>query len=309
MKSRTVLMSGNMADPQTELIAAEIKDLGGEVLLFDETIMPYTLRATLEQEAGDPREGEILYRGTPLEAKSCCGAYVRHVDSQAWELPEGMNESREPYVVSWIAYIRRVVDHLVDGPVANPLDASVSNFFKPLQSAILEDHGFMLPRSMSTTDPEAARAFIEELGGDVIVKSCSGVRSKVRMVGEKDMERLEYLRSSPTLFQERLEGTDIRVHVVGSYVSALAILSPGVDYRYAGRFVMRPLQLPDEIAQQCIDVTRTLGLHFSGIDLMYTKEGYYAFEVNPDPGFSWFQQWSGVRISRAVAQYLLGMAS
>lgn len=49
-------------------------------------------------------------------------------------------------------------------------------------------------------------------------------------------------------------------------------------------------------------------MNFSGVDLIITRaKKWYALEVNPDPAFSWFQRASGVRISKGVAEYLMGL--
>ena len=65
--------------------------------------------------------------------------------------------------------------------------------------------------------------------------------------------------------------------------------------------------MPAPIERSCRAANRELGLRFSGIDLIRTAGGsYHALEVNPDPGFLFFQRLSGQRISRGVAKYLMG---
>ncbi len=44
----------------------------------------------------------------------------------------------------------------------------------------------------------------------------------------------------------------------------------------------------------------------AGIDLRLDPEGrWYCFEVNPSPGYSFFQEHTGQRIDRAIARLLL----
>src|SRR5215203_5857798 len=102
MPQRIVLMSGNMAETQTELIAAEIIDLGGRVILLDETVLPYVLQSTVRTDPNMLLDGRVIYRGASIDPKSCSGAYIRHVDSEAWELPKELGDSREALIASWI---------------------------------------------------------------------------------------------------------------------------------------------------------------------------------------------------------------
>ena len=69
---------------------------------------------------------------------------------------------------------------------------------------------------------------------------------------------------------------------------------------------MVPADLPVEVAQRCIRLTRMLGFHFSGIDLMRTPEDeWYCFEVNTSPGFSYFEQGTGQPISMTLARFMI----
>ena len=79
------------------------------------------------------------------------------------------------------------------------------------------------------------------------------MRSIVRELAEEHMPRLEQIKSCPALFQQKLVGTNIRVHVVGDRVFAHRIESGYVDYRYAGHngasTEMTAYELPAPIAQ------------------------------------------------------------
>jgi D-alanine-D-alanine ligase-like ATP-grasp enzyme len=56
-----------------------------------------------------------------------------------------------------------------------------------------------------------------------------------------------------------------------------------------------------------INLTRKVGLEVSGLDLMKDLEGnWYCFEMNPSPGFSFFQDRSGQSIDAAIADLLAG---
>jgi glutathione synthase/RimK-type ligase-like ATP-grasp enzyme len=121
------------------------------------------------------------------------------------------------------------------------------------------------------------------------------------------------VRTCPTQFQEVVEGADIRVHTVDDEVYATEIVSDTSDYRYAGRsgasLSARPIAIPPHVADACTGVARSLGLAVSGVDLRRTADDqYYCFEINPSPGFVFYERAAGQPISEAVAHLLKGRA-
>lgn len=192
-----------------------------------------------------------------------------------------------------------------------------SNFSKPYQAHAIRAVGFGIPETLITNDPDEARDFamrIRDEGGEVIYKSISGVRSIVQTVQTTDLARLDRIRWCPVQFQRRVEGTDIRVHVVGDRCFAAEIASDAVDYRYAHRQTgseptFRAITLPPEIERRCVALSRRLSLPLAGIDLRVDGQGrYICFEVNPSPAFSYYEARAGLPIGLAVARNLAGMA-
>lgn len=195
--------------------------------------------------------------------------------------------------------------------VASRLSAMASNMSKPYQAQIVQRAGFSTPETLLTDDPAEAREFVHGHGG-AIYKSASGVRSIVsRFEPDVDDERLQRIRWCPVQFQEVVHGPDVRVHVVGDEVYAAIVDSDATDYRYARAQVGRdatlsPYSLPDEIAQRCVDLARSLDLPFAGVDLKLADDGrVVCFEVNPSPGYSWYETAADLPISDALARWLL----
>ena len=68
---------------------------------------------------------------------------------------------------------------------------------------------------------------------------------------------------------------------------------------------MEPATLPPTVAEACLRLARRLDLLLAGIDLKETPDGeYYCFEVNPSPGFLYYEQYTGQPISTALADLL-----
>lgn len=193
--------------------------------------------------------------------------------------------------------------------VVNPPAAAASNNSKPYQAQLIRAAGFKTPDTLITTDADAVRAFWQQ-HKEIIYKSVSGARSIVSRFTPQHLARLEHVRWCPTQFQERVPGTDYRVHVVGAEVFACEIRTPADDYRYASRegvdVSIVPCTLPIDCASKCIELSRKLNLHLTGIDLRLTPDGeWYCFEVNPSPGFTYYQEATEQPIDQAIASLLM----
>ena len=143
----------------------------------------------------------------------------------------------------------------------------------------------------------------------MIYKSASGIRSIVRRLEPEQLDRLGLLRNGPAQFQLFVPGQDVRVHTVGERLFATRVKSDAVDYRYARRdglaVEMEATELPQSVASACLRIARELELLHAGIDLKETPDGeWYCFEVNPCPGFLYYERQTGQPISTALAELL-----
>jgi glutathione synthase/RimK-type ligase-like ATP-grasp enzyme len=187
------------------------------------------------------------------------------------------------------------------------------NGSKPFQAMQIQTFGFRTPETLITTVPDAVLEF-QARQGTLIYKSVSGVRSIVSRVKPEHTDRLAFLRWCPTQFQQHVPGDDYRVHVVGEAIFTARIVSTADDYRYAsrqqGHADMERAELPRDVAERCRRMAHALCLPLAGIDLRRTPEGeWYCFEVNPSPGFTWFQDSTGDAIDQAIADLLLAGAT
>ena len=161
-----------------------------------------------------------------------------------------------------------------------------------------------------TTDPDVARAFLSR-HGRIVYKSVSGVRSIVATLDESESARLDEVGHGPAQFQRWIDGLDVRVHVVGDRWFATAIESDGAaDYRYAAATgpppTMAPTSIPDELGDRLVELSRSMGLRVSGVDLRVNGDGWWCFEVNPSPGFTYYEAHTDQPITDAVAALLMG---
>ena len=184
-----------------------------------------------------------------------------------------------------------------------PSDMAANNS-KPYQARWIESLGFRIPSTLLTTDPIAAHAFLRQ-HGRVIYKSISGVRSIVSRVTDEHLGRFENIAACPTQFQEYIDGREYRVHVVHDTVIATEIVSSADDYRYASDVQMRAVTLPEAVTSRCRMLARVMRLPLAGLDLRCSSAGeWYCLEVNPSPGFTFFEQHTGQPIAQHLARLL-----
>jgi glutathione synthase/RimK-type ligase-like ATP-grasp enzyme len=186
-----------------------------------------------------------------------------------------------------------------------------SNFSKPYQLQLIRAHGFAVPETLVTNDPDLVLKFWRE-HKQIVYKSISSVRSIVHILRDEDIDRLDRILLCPTQFQAYVDGVNVRVHTVGKAVYASAIETDATDYRYAhreGREVqIYTTNIPEELAERCIRLAEDLELPFAGIDLKINAQNCaYCFEVNPSPAFSYYEEQTQQPISRSLALYLAGV--
>lgn len=263
----------------------------------------------LELYVGSTTYGTLHLEGLVVALEAITSVYARPYDvrrlpqmrdagpqTAVWQHGEALDDALQAWVEVTPAFV-----------VSRP-SAMASNGSKPFQSALIRAAGLDIPETLVTTDAKAAMAF-HEMHQTVVYKSTSGIRSIVSRLGPEHLDRLADIGNCPTQFQEYIAGRDIRVHVVGDSVFGAEILSAADDYRYAGRtghsVDIRACELERELADRCRKLAAELCLPVAGIDLRRTPEGrYYCFEVNPSPGFTFYQQATGQPIAEAIA-YLL----
>jgi glutathione synthase/RimK-type ligase-like ATP-grasp enzyme len=308
-----IVVCGVLADAMTELMCARLEDLGFEYTFLDEAQVPGRYGVTWRlTETGV--EGRITTPDRVVDLEEITGVYIRYVTYRGGpERPELSGREKAMVDAEYQLALMHMVD-LLPCTVVNRAKASTSNDSKIFQASVARSFGFSTPRTLVTTEPEQVRAFYAACDGRVVYKSLSSVRSIVHRLTDEDLgERLDRVRSCPTQFQEWIEGVDVRVHTVGERVFATEIASDADDYRYAhgqgSSLELQETTIPAHIAEACVAMARSLGLELAGIDLRRTKDGFCCFEVNPSPGFIFYERGTGQPISEAVAHLLRGAPS
>ncbi|MDF1678244.1 MAG: hypothetical protein P1U32_06065 [Legionellaceae bacterium] len=130
-----------------------------------------------------------------------------------------------------------------------------------------------------------------------IVKSLSGIRSIVvdqTAFSQWDKRAIHHL---PVLFQEKVNGYDVRTHVIQSKTfSKRAYTKDNVDYRYDKHFFkLQSIKiLPNALKKFAYLVSKHESNLLIGLDFIKTAAGYVVLEANPSPGWSAYHECTGV---------------
>jgi len=305
-----ILVCGGLADRVTELVCARLQHCGYPYRLLDLARYPVGYRVAWRWTDAGPA-GTIAGPDWALDLDALTGVYVRFLGPEGRLPPQDDPEAAAALQFEADAGLVALLENL-PCPVVNRIGGGMSNNSKPFQALLLRRAGLKVPTTLVTSDPAAARAFHAEYG-EVIYKSASGIRSIVRRLGPAQQARLAFLRHGPAQFQAFVPGRNVRVHTVGDAVFATRIETEAVDYRYAHldglNVAMTAVTLPEAVKAACLRAARDLDLLFAGIDLKETPDGeYVCFEVNPCPGFIYYERHTGQQISAALADLLNGTA-
>lgn len=305
---------GSDSDPQCLAVAKELRALGA-----DDVLIRYdALEAKLPLSVLD---GRYLYRGVDVDdlqggyLKAIPAPYAPTVEKTTgevladdWFASYMHSRERASFYVAWLLELQARGARLVNGPHA----ASVLQY-KPFQLQALKRVGARIPRTLISNDPDQIRDFKAEVK-DVIFKPLMGGAITRKLEGEA-LDQLELVRESPVIFQECIDGDDLRVMLAqDTVVSSVAIRTPQqhLDFRddpaYAeGHASYEPVELPAAIQEFCRGAARLCNLSFAGIDIKRTASGEWVFlELNSSPIYLDVEWKLGHRISRAIAELCAG---
>ena len=305
-------------------VAEIIARKGGHTIRFDTDRYPTDVRLTAYYDtSGDERltltneEGEfdlrevtaIWHRRISFGAHLPAGLdkQLRHASlGETSAAAHGMLASLKAFRMDHIQHIRHAENKQLQLQVARELELDI-------------------PRTLTTNDPSAVRAFSKSCEGGMVTKMLSSFaiyeQGKelvvfTNRVKPEDLADLSGLSICPATFQELVpKSLEIRVTVVGQRVMAASVDSQvseraAHDWRRDGVNMLQdwqPYQLPREVEEKILRLMDYFSLNYGAIDIILTPDGKHIFiELNPCGEFFWLERTPGLPISDAIADLLLG---
>jgi hypothetical protein len=253
----------------------------------------------------EPEATVISVRGKRFELGSYDSVYLRLVNIAEAAPSADLRRRAEGLYQGLI----RLFSHCEGIPVLNPPRGECSNFSKFYHAvALAQPRNWTIPRTCLTNQPSEARSFIDSCDQKVIFKGASSMKTwAVSWNPAEHQARLAMLNVSPVLFQERIDGPDVRIHVVGQKIFAERIESCELDYRTTRGNRYGAITPPDSILAGCIGLARECKTPFLGVDFKIEKETgvWYFLEANTMPCYEGYDRRAGGRISGALVDWLV----
>jgi glutathione synthase/RimK-type ligase-like ATP-grasp enzyme len=197
----------------------------------------------------------------------------------------------------------------------NNIQNDIAAEYKPYQLKVASEHGFTIPDTLITSEPEALMQFWNQHRGRVIYKSFNQralAWRPTRLLQEQDFMLVDNLRHAPVIFQAVIPGIrDVRVTVIGNNIIATEYdieQLDSVDYRLRMMEIpCRPHILPPEMETKIHAYMTALGLEYGGIDFRLMPDGQYVFfEINTAGEFLYLEDRTGQPIADTMAAHLAG---
>jgi glutathione synthase/RimK-type ligase-like ATP-grasp enzyme len=294
--------------PEIQRLAMRLEERGAEGVLLDSSVDP-RIRVTPDGE-----------EACGLDLKGLRGVYVadlglRPVFATREDGTVDADASRRNaaasrrHLAAWNALLERLASRT---RVVNPPRTHDLHALKPWEAFACDRDGLTVPWTLAASDPAALRELPHRAGG-WIAKGMVGGHGFTESFSAPKTARdaAARLDEAPVLVQERIQGDNLRVYVLGGRtIGSAEIVSIEGDETDSRRGEMRIRRVPlhPEAGRTAVAAARRWGLAFAAVDFMVEARTRRAFllECNSAPFFLAFEQQTGWDISSRLADYLLG---
>lgn len=307
---RPVLVVTSLHDPTADVVIRELYDRDVPVVRLDSGDFPASLSVEAEISSNGiqgrlvtPSRTADLAQVRSLYYRKPTGFTFTHLDAQDAQ-----------FAVTQARYgIGGVLAALPGCLYVNHPHRIGDAEFKPSGLAAAVDAGFLVPPTLVTSSPDAARAFIKR-HGPVLYKPLynptyrvDGASSVVRIADVSADDIDDGVAGTAHLFQKRIpKSGDIRATVIGDQVFCVRIDSGLLDWRTDyDRLTYTPVKPPAGIESALRHYMNRFGLVFGAFDFCVAEDGRWWFlECNPAGQWYWLEPETGLPMCAALADLL-----
>jgi glutathione synthase/RimK-type ligase-like ATP-grasp enzyme len=183
---------------------------------------------------------------------------------------------------------------------------------KIYQLEIALECGFLVPKTLITSNPMEARIFLQE-HASVVCKELATTGSfwrPTQPVTKELQARFDSLSVCPVIFQEFISGEeDYRVIVIDDFIEAVAFDMKNSRYPFDVSMDLlnrcRRTEIPEGLKTKLQAYMKRLGLRYGAFDFRKNDQGEFVFfEVNPSGEFLFLDQQAETNISAQMARAL-----
>ncbi|MER6712548.1 ATP-grasp ribosomal peptide maturase [Streptomyces sp. NPDC006386] len=307
---RPVLVVTNLQDPTADVVISELHDRNVPVVRLDSGDFP----ASLSMEAEITEHGLRGRLHTPsriADLASVRALYYRRPTGFAFPY---LDEQDARFAITQARYgLGGVLASLPGCLYVNHPHRIGDAEFKPAGLAAAAGAGFLVPPTLITSIPDAAREFIKAHGSVIYkplynpVYRVDGVSSVVEVAEVSADDIDDGVAGTAHLFQERIPKiADVRVTVIGGEVFCVRIDSDLLDWRTDySRLTYTPVEAPPGIRSALHRYMNRFRLVFGAFDFAVGEDGRWWFlECNPSGQWHWLEDETGLPMCAALANLL-----
>lgn len=199
---------------------------------------------------------------------------------------------------------------------------------KMWQLKVAQDVGFNVPKTIFSNNRENIVGFVSKfdsiilksIENDNVMEDCGDLEyvfysKKVTSKDIIDAPIQSFIQTANFAQNYISKKFELRITVVGDDIFTAKIDSQklpeqlgGNDWRQSDleKLPIVSYQIPNDIAKQCKDYIKSIGLNFGCFDFIVTPEDeYYFLECNPNGQWLWVELLTGMPIAKSVADFLI----
>jgi ATP-grasp ribosomal peptide maturase len=304
------LVVTSLHDPTADVVISELHDRDVPVVRLDSGDFPASLSVEAEITEHGLR-GRLLTPSRTADLANVRALYYRRPTGFAFP---HLDEQDARFALTQARYgLGGVLASLPGCLYVNHPHRIGDAEFKPAGLATAAAAGFLLPPTLITSSPDAAREFIKR-HDSVIYKPLSnpvyrvdGVSSAVKVAEVSEADIDDAVAGTAHLFQQRVpKVADVRVTVIGGEVFCVRIDSDLLDWRTDySRLTYTPVEAPPGIRPALHRYMNRFKLVFGAFDFALGKDGRWWFlECNPSGQWHWLEDETGLPMRAALADLL-----
>ena len=206
----------------------------------------------------------------------------------------------DAYLSNHIGYMRLFLQAFENACWVNPVQSFVQHYTKLDQMRI--DANF--PKTLITNKLDLILEFASQFDA-VAVKPIAGGAYVPKLTADELADQFTFDLTQPYVFQEFIQGTNLRTFVIGDDAFTAKNSSDLPDFRLDTSMSYTPINLTDEQNQHCLDIARKLHYKYTAIDWIERNGELFYLEANYAPIYGFFEDQTGYPLSESIAKLLV----
>ncbi|MEU4086448.1 ATP-grasp ribosomal peptide maturase [Streptomyces aureus] len=307
---RPVLVVTALHDPTVDVVINELHDRDVPVVRLDSGDFPLSLSLEAEITAHGLR-GRLHTLSRTADLAQVRALYYRRPTGFAFP---HLSEQDARFAVTQARYgLGGVLAALPGCLYVNHPHRIGDAEFKPAGLTAAAEAGFLIPPTLITSNPDAARAFAKRYAPVLYkplwnpVYRIDGVSCVIEVADVQAKDIDDRIAGTAHLLQQRIRKTaDVRVTVIGTKTFCVRIDSGLLDWRTDySRLRYTPVEPPPGIEPSLHRYLAHFGLVFGAFDFAVDTDGQWWFlECNPSGQWYWLEPETGLPMRAALADLL-----